>query len=137
MPYQQLPALTIEKREPLTVCAGGRWQVHALARPAAIAQIGDTLQQLPADTPVRWDLSQVSALDHIGAQWFWNAWGGKRPAQLVASQSHTDFFHRLEQAGPLALPQTPRAHRVSAAGIVRMLRGLAGHLGGFVALIGQ
>jgi phospholipid/cholesterol/gamma-HCH transport system permease protein len=137
MPNQQLPALTIESRDPFTVSAGGPWQVHALARPGVIARIKATLQQLPADAPVHWDLSQISALDHIGAQWFWNLWGRKRPPQLVLSQLHKDFFNRLEQAGPLALPQNPRTRRFSAAGIARMLRGFAAHLISFVALIGQ
>jgi phospholipid/cholesterol/gamma-HCH transport system permease protein len=137
MPNRQLPALTIEKHEPITVFASGPWQVHALASPGVTTHLKGALQKLPSATAISWDLSQITALDHIGAQWLWNAWGRKRPRQLVLSQAHTDFFSRIEQAGQLALPETNGAPWFSPTTIVRLLRGLAGHLAGFIVLIGQ
>jgi phospholipid/cholesterol/gamma-HCH transport system permease protein len=137
MPNQQLPALTIEKREPFTVSASGPWQVHALSRPRVMTQLKATQQSLPPAAATHWDLSQITALDHIGAQWFWNAWGRKRPQQLVLSHAHKDFFSRIEQAGQLALPETKAAPLFSATTIMQPSRRLAGHLTGFIALIGQ
>jgi phospholipid/cholesterol/gamma-HCH transport system permease protein len=137
MPNQQLPVLTIEKREPFTVSAVGPWQVHALARPRVMTQLKATQQMLPPAAAIRWDLTQITALDHIGAQWFWNVWGKKRPQQLVLSQAHKDFFSRLEQAGQLALPETKGTPLFSATTILGPTRRFTEHLTGFVALIGQ
>jgi phospholipid/cholesterol/gamma-HCH transport system permease protein len=138
MPNRQLPALTIEKHDPFTLRATGSWRVQSLARPGVIAQIKALLRQLPTDaSSVSWDLSQITALDHIGAQWFWNAWGKIRPRQLALPQAYEDFFNRLEQAGPLSLPETPHRYWFSSATIIQMLRRFAGHLFGFVMLIGQ
>ncbi|MEN3294345.1 MAG: phospholipid/cholesterol/gamma-HCH transport system permease protein [Burkholderiales bacterium] len=137
MQNEQLPALTIDKRDPVTVAASGAWQVHPMARPGVMAHLRETLRKLPAATEVHWDLSGLAALDHIGAQWFWNAWGRKWPRQLVLPQAYRDFFGRLEQAGALALPKTNGDPWYSPAAILRMLQGFSGHLSGFVALIGQ
>jgi phospholipid/cholesterol/gamma-HCH transport system permease protein len=137
MPKQQLPALTIEKRDPVTIHASGLWQVQSLARNGVMAQLDRTLRQFPTEAPVQWDLSQIAALDHIGAQWFWNVWGKKRPQELAVPQHYEDFFNRLEQAGPLALPQAPSRHRLFAVALVPMLRQFAGHLVSFLMLIGQ
>jgi phospholipid/cholesterol/gamma-HCH transport system permease protein len=136
MPDQQLPTLTIETRDPFTITASGPWQVSALARPGVMSRVEAALRALPADTAIGWDLSRISGLDHIGAQWLWNAWGKKRPHQLILSKFHEDFFNRLEQAGPLLLPKRPRRW-FSAANPLAMLRLLAGHLAGFIMLIGQ
>jgi phospholipid/cholesterol/gamma-HCH transport system permease protein len=137
MQNRQLPVLTVEKHEPLTVLASGPWQVHALARPGVMTDIEGALQKLSPATAISWDLSQITALDHIGAQCLWNAWGRKLPQQLVMLQAHKDFFSRIEQAGQLALPETNGHPWFSPTTIVRLLRGLAGHLAGFIVLIGQ
>jgi phospholipid/cholesterol/gamma-HCH transport system permease protein len=137
MPKQQLPALTIEKRDPVTIHASGLWQVHSLARNGVMAQLDRTLHQFSTEAPVQWDLSQIVALDHIGAQWFWNVWEKKRPQQLVVPQHYEEFFNRLEQAGPLTLPQAPVRRWLFAATVVQMLHRFAEHLAGFLMLIGQ
>jgi phospholipid/cholesterol/gamma-HCH transport system permease protein len=137
MPDQQFPSLTIDEREPTTIHATGPWQVHGLARPGVMDKIRKAMRQAPRDAPVAWDLTQVTAVDHIGAQWFWNAWGRTRPARLALPPQYDEFFRRLEQAGALALPAAPRRSAFSAAGARRALRMMTGHLIGFVALIGQ
>ncbi|MDB5773622.1 MAG: hypothetical protein JWM42_3996 [Burkholderia sp.] len=96
-----------------------------------------TLRKLPPASAVRWDLSQISSLDHIGAQWLWNAWEKKQPPQLVITQNHSEFFGRLEQAGDLALPEKDESPWFSPTTIIRLMHGLAAHLTGFVQLIGQ
>ena len=135
MPNQQLPVLTIEKSEPATVRASGVWRVHGLTQSNAIKHIEAVLATLPRDAA--WDLSQLSGLDHVGAQWFWNAWGGKRPAHLVLGEQQEDIFRRVEQAASLALPQPPTRHWFSISTLHRLLHDLGGHAASFVALIGQ
>jgi phospholipid/cholesterol/gamma-HCH transport system permease protein len=136
MPNQQAPVLTISK-ERQTVAAAGYWQVLALADPEVVAEIQRRLHSL-ADAPaLSWDLSQVAAIDHIGAQLFWNAWGKRRPRQLQLAPAHEDTFRRIEQAGALALPPQKEAGWHMPQGLWRVLRHARGHLFGFVALVGQ
>jgi len=116
------------------VAARGNWQVHALTRPGVLQAIQAKLKGLsPA---LRWDLSQVGTLDHIGAQLLWNAWGKQRPQQLTVAPQHRDFFQRLAEAGPLALPPKPPRRRLFNA-IYDMGSDTLGHMAGFITLLGQ
>ncbi len=138
MPNPESPSLTlVQGEQQFTVCADGPWQVHALARPAAITQIRSSLDQLPKDAALHWDLSQVTGLDHIGAQLLWNAWGRTRTPQLTVAPAYEDYFKRLEEAGPLALPEHQDNHWLSMAAMSGVLHDALDHVRGFVALIGQ
>jgi phospholipid/cholesterol/gamma-HCH transport system permease protein len=138
MPNPESPTLTlVQSEQQVTVRADGPWRVHALARPAAIEQIKASLAQLPNDAALHWDLSQVTGLDHIGAQLLWNAWGKARAPQLTVTPAYEDYFKRLEQAGPLALPEQQDNHWLSMAALSSVLHDAQDHLLGFVALIGQ
>jgi len=99
--------------------------------------IQQRLRTLPNAAPIAWDLSQISAMDHIGAQLFWNAWGKTRPGQLALDPRHEALFQRIEAAGELALPVASRQQWFSPARLDSALSTVAGHLTGFVALIGQ
>ncbi|WP_370551332.1 MlaE family ABC transporter permease [Glaciimonas sp. PAMC28666] len=126
----------------LTVIVSGNWQVHALTRPGVMRSLQSSLGNLTrltrrvAHQPLRWDLSKVTALDHIGAQLLWNAWGKKRPVFLLLSRQHRDFFKRLEDAGALSLPAAPPPRRLLIV-IYDWTQVCIDHLTGFVALIGQ
>ncbi|HYD81163.1 MAG TPA: ABC transporter permease [Paucimonas sp.] len=137
MPDQPLPQLTIRRTDRCQVAASGPWQVQALARQGVIGALRTTLAAVPADTAVEWDLSGIDALDHIGAQMFWNAWGKTRPQALTLAPQHRAVFERLEQASALALPAPPRPARFSMDRLGRPLLALTDHLLGFVGLIGQ
>lgn len=138
MPTPDTPILTIDHRhDRFTVRASGCWQVHALAQNEALTQIDGMLASVPSATATHWDLTAITALDHIGAQFFWNTWSKRRPAQLALSDRHAEFFNRLEQAGPLALPDAPRTHWLSPAWLTQAMLNLFHHGYGFIALIGQ
>jgi len=137
MPILEQPVLFLKQNTPLTVHASGHWQVHALTHPDAMSAIRATLANVPRNTLVKWDLSNIAALDHIGAQLLWNAWGKIRPQQLAVLPQHAEFFERLEQAGPLALPQRTKMRRLSLSTLGGWLTGALDHLSGFIALIGQ
>ncbi|OGB27650.1 MAG: ABC transporter permease [Burkholderiales bacterium RIFCSPLOWO2_02_FULL_57_36] len=136
MPNPDIPKLSLDQNDPPTVTAGGAWQIQVLAHPGTLGKIKDLLAGLPDQAALAWDLSDVTALDHIGAQLLWNAWGKKKPRQLVLAEQHAEFFSRLEQAGPLALPQPPR-NGLSFARLGSVLQTGVDHLFGFIALIGQ
>ncbi|MFS2140600.1 MlaE family ABC transporter permease [Duganella sp. Dugasp56] len=138
MPIAKEPTLTLNPgaAKGPSVAAGGTWQVHALAQGKAMATITATLKSFK-DGNVTWDLSAVDAMDHIGAQLFWNAWGKTRPAELQLAPGLEEFFNRLETAGKLELPRA-RAQRltwVMKLGFAMLL--FFEHLGAFIRLIGQ
>jgi phospholipid/cholesterol/gamma-HCH transport system permease protein len=140
MPIENAPTLTTQPSEAgqaQSAVAGGIWQVHALSEKGVLKGVNATLQSLKDKADIAWDLSQVASLDHIGAQMFWNAWGKKRPAQLILDPKQEALFTRIEEAGKKEPPRT-RAKRVN----VVMRLGFAllvffEHMQGFIKLIGQ
>ncbi len=132
------PTLTLDPAERPTLCASGPWRVQDLAQNQVLQRLQKTLTTAPSDeNSLSWDLRQITALDHIGAQWLWNAWGHQRPEQLLLSDHHADIFQRLEDIGPLALPPPSAHHWLSAARLQSILKTGWDHVSGFVALIGQ
>ena len=139
MQIENAPTLTIDHADAggaQTVVAKGIWQVHALAECGAIKSLSNTLASLK-DKSVAWDLSQLTSLDHIGAQMFWNAWGKRRPGGLTLDPRQEELFNRIEKAGAIKLAR----HRTSplnwlivlGAGLLSFFE----HARGFIALIGQ
>lgn len=131
------PTLTVIRQDQTTVRAGGSWQVHALTGEGAMPRIMSALRGLPPEKTVEWDLSQISALDHIGAQLLWNAWGKERPPQLKIVAAHENYFTLLEKTGALMLPP-PSAQRQSALSLVKeSMYAFGEHALDFLGLIGQ
>ena len=140
MPIENAPTLTVNHADAgaaHTVVASGIWQVHALAQCGAIKSLSETLASLKDQPNVEWDLSQLTSLDHIGAQMFWNSWGKKRPAQLKLADRQEELFGRIDEAGKLqiARPRKNRLNWVMVLGFAMM--SFFEHLYGFVKLIGQ
>jgi phospholipid/cholesterol/gamma-HCH transport system permease protein len=122
-------------------CVSGAWLVHVLAQPDIMPGIQTSLKQAKKAQNVtaglRWDLSQVTGLDHIGAQLLWNAWGKARPQQLQLSHSHETFFRRLEQVADLGVCNTMPEPKPWIISFGLAILGFLLHLLSFVALIGQ
>lgn len=140
MPIENAPTLTTQPSEAggaQSAVAGGIWQVHALSEKGVLKGVNATLQSLKDQADLTWDLSQISSLDHIGAQLFWNAWGKKRPARLTLAPKQEDLFKRIEEAGKKEPPRS-RAKRVNL--VMRLgfaLLVFFEHMQGFIKLIGQ
>lgn len=133
---------TTQVLPPQLLCTDGRhvlvqggWRVITLAMPGAIARLDATLRVLPPAAVLQWDLRGIDMLDHVGAQWLWNAWGKARPDGLLLSDRQKEIFDRLEQSGKLALPaaapQAPVLQRLRCAG-----EGIVDHAAGFIGLVG-
>jgi len=115
-----------------TVELSGAWDIRALESRAKIMQA--RLREV-ARSGLRWDLSRIQRLDHIGALLIWQAWGKRRPTHLTLAPSIEIFFdkfdapHSREEAAKtgdkLALFRvvgTRVLHTVDhAAGIVQLL----------------
>ena len=137
MTHPDLPALRLDQNDSPTVIASGAWQIQGLAHPAILRKIKSSLSRLPEPASLQWNLSDITAFDHIGAQLLWNAWGKKRPAHLVLAERHEEFFTRLEQAGTLEIPKTRQKSRLSFSALSAALQTIGDHLLGFIALMGQ
>jgi phospholipid/cholesterol/gamma-HCH transport system permease protein len=137
MQTQALPRLTIHRADRCGVVADGAWLVQMLAQEGVMAALQRTLRSVPTDDEIAWDLSQVEALDHLGAQLLWNAWDRKRPHELKLAPQHQEIFERLEQAGALALPESRGVGAFSLEAIGRRLYAFADHAVAFVGLVGQ
>jgi len=137
MPNPDSTTPVLDIKDGSLVAARGDWQVHALTQPGVIKTLQAKLRALSRQTdPLRWDLSDIGTLDHIGAQLLWNAWGKTRPEQLTVAPQHRDFFQRLASAGALALPPKPPRRRMFNA-IYDKGREALNHVTGFITLLGQ
>lgn len=141
MQIENAPTLTVNHAASgganTVVVAHGIWQVHALAQCGAIKALTATLKTLKDKPDIAWDLTQLTSLDHIGAQMFWNSWGKKRPAALQLADRQEELFARIEEAGKLQVAK-PRPNRLTAVmrlgvGVMHFFQ----HLTGFISLIGQ
>jgi phospholipid/cholesterol/gamma-HCH transport system permease protein len=135
MSESQLPVLDFHQGERPTARASGAWRVQAMARPGLLQELKLRLAALPPD--LDWDLSEITELDHIGAQFFWNAWRHRQPAHLELSPRHREVFERLQAAGEPTLPAPPMRSLFSPEPLRRALKQATGHATGFIALIGQ
>ena len=134
MPTPASPTI-VSQNDSATVA--GTWQVRALADRQAMEKITATLHAIRDAKKLHWNLSQVEALDYIGAQLLWNAWGRQRPAQLTLAPQHEDFFRRLEETGKLEIKKLPHKHWYSMDVLIGWKHKLLDHLIGFITLIGQ
>ena len=137
MPHEIPPSLQFTDQQQPTAVVAGAWLVHALSRPATMPEISGLLKQAAEQPGLHWDLSQVTALDHIGAQMLWRAWGKQRPPRLTMQKMHEGLFERLEAVSKIPLPRQakPRLTRVMQLGA--QVLGLFQHLHSFTALLGQ
>jgi len=140
MQIENAPTLTINHADAggaQSVVATGIWQVHALAQCGAIKSLTATLASLRDQKAVDWDLSQLTSLDHIGAQMFWNSWGKQRPAQLKLAERQEELFARIEEAGRLQVPRERKSRLNSVMVLGRGVLSFFEHMHSFIRLIGQ
>jgi phospholipid/cholesterol/gamma-HCH transport system permease protein len=140
MQIENAPTLTINHADAggaQSVVASGIWQVHALAQSGTIKSLSATLASLKDQKSMVWDLTQLTSLDHIGAQMFWNSWGKARPAQLKLAERQEELFARIEEASRLQIPRERKSRLNSVMVLGRGVLSFFQHLHGFIRLIGQ
>jgi phospholipid/cholesterol/gamma-HCH transport system permease protein len=120
-----------------TVALTGCWQVHAFVENHLMQNISAALAKFGQQSHIQWDLSQVSSLDHIGAQLLWNCWGRKRPTQLILLPTQDVFFQRLEQANELTVPKPHKSRLTSVMQLGTLMLNFVDHLFAFTVLLGQ
>ncbi|MES2831962.1 MAG: ABC transporter permease [Pseudomonadota bacterium] len=137
MPAHDPPRLGLDPSAPDALVATGAWQVQALAQADILPAIEHCIETLVEPASMRWDLTGVSVLDHIGAQVFWNGWGKVRPANLQLTPTQQQIFDRLETTAMPALPETQAGSMLSIASLRRRADVLIDHFSAAVGLIGQ
>jgi phospholipid/cholesterol/gamma-HCH transport system permease protein len=85
----------------------------------------------------RWDLSDVTVLDHAGALLLWRAWGRKMPAHIELRSEQSALFERLKIADPAGLPRRRRRFGGPLLVLGRTMLAFAENLVGAVLLLGQ
>lgn len=71
----------------------GAWDIRALETSAKTLQA--RLRGV-ARSGIRWDLTRIQRLDHIGALLIWQAWGKRRPVHLALPPHLEIFFNNLD-----------------------------------------
>ncbi|HEY4542599.1 MAG TPA: ABC transporter permease [Noviherbaspirillum sp.] len=128
------PTIEVEPGAPYTVRLRGPWHVLGLAQPGVMGALRKRLRKMP---PVAmWDLTEVSRLDHIGAQLLWSSWGRERPRSLRLTPEQEGVFERVTSVTTRALPPPPAAPSPLGRAL-ETVRNVSGHGHDFVALIGQ
>lgn len=84
----------------------GAWNVQALRSRREVKRRNRALAA--ARSATRWDLTQVSRLDAVGAVLLWRAWGGALPAQVDMSPAVRDTLQMVAEHSGGKLPAAPR-----------------------------
>lgn len=117
--------------------AFGAWTVAGFAAdPALQKDMADQLTRL-ARTVGSWDLTQVDAIDHLGAFLFMRAWGRHVPTSAAIDAESRRLFDRIAALATPAKPFEPPDLFAFFVFIGAWCIGFAGHLREFIRLTGQ
>ncbi|MFZ6820537.1 MlaE family ABC transporter permease [Undibacterium sp. Ji22W] len=120
-----------------TVQIYGAWLTDMLAEASLMQTIHLSLQELQGKLELEWDLTQLTALDHIGAQLLWQAWGKSFPAKLKVLEQHQALFERLATVQKIVMPVTQKPLVPPFGKLGRLSLNFALHLIGVTELLGQ
>jgi phospholipid/cholesterol/gamma-HCH transport system permease protein len=111
----------------------GHWTAAQFARPRLLRALERSLVPAPAG----WDLSGAEQLDHVGAQWLWDHWGGHWPEQLELLPSQRAVLERVARftVAPRRRQRASwrRGWLAFGGGVLRALE----HVRAFITLVGE
>lgn len=114
----------------------GQWTAARLAETQSWAGLQRDLQAACSGAQ-RWDLRELSRLDHTGAQLLWNAWGRHWPAQLDTLPGQRAMLERVARYSVALPPPVHRSRWHVLLSLGRQALRVASHLQGMQRLIGQ
>ncbi|MEQ1602425.1 MAG: ABC transporter permease [Methylophilaceae bacterium] len=129
-------------KQDISVCATGVWIVQQLAARGRLDEIGKQLAHVHSknnsdNDKVHWNLSGITRLDHLGAQFFWNLWGKKLPNHLQLGVGHDALFERLAQLGDVGQLKSPPLRFAWLYALGGALFRFSDHVVGFIQMLGQ
>lgn len=136
-----VPNLHIERQNAeVLVRASGFWIMHHLALRGRLDEISAQVKSLHTyqnGTKVSWDLSAITRLDHLGAQFFWKLWGKQLPPNLIFGAGQEAFFQRLQNFAATEPPQSPKLHFAWLYALGAGFFKFGDHILGFIRMLGQ
>lgn len=137
MPRYRPPSITLNDQDQASAVLAGAWLVCTMSEEDVMPKLSAGLKQSASRHDLHWDLSQISALDTIGAQMLWRAWDKKRPSHLVLKPEHEDLFKGLEKVSALSIPREPKPRLTRVMRLGRVMLSFFEHLYDFIGLLGQ
>ena len=137
MPIDQDQIPSIDRSKSTDIVLRGNWRVESLAASGVIDQIRSIVSLFAEKDDMKWDLTQLSGLDYIGAQLLWDGWKGKRPSTLLLTVEQDRLFARLEDAGNLVMQETGKARWIPFARLRNFPYLAVDHISAMVAMLGQ
>lgn len=131
------PTLLVIQDGQATVQIHGAWLTDMLAEASLMQTIHENLQTLRHQPKLHWDLTQLTALDHIGAQLLWQCWDKSFPAKLDVREEHQALFQRLAELQTITLPAPQKPIVPPFGKLGHLSLNFALHLIGVTELLGQ
>ncbi|WP_189347715.1 MlaE family ABC transporter permease [Undibacterium macrobrachii] len=131
------PSLQLIENEQATVQIQGAWLTDLLVEPGLMQTINASLLATQNRPELIWDLRQLSALDHIGAQLLWLSWGKRFPQNLLVNEHHQTLFNRLAEVQTIPLITPPKPIVPPFGRLGRLSLNFALHVIGIIELLGQ
>ncbi|MBC3937018.1 MlaE family ABC transporter permease [Undibacterium rugosum] len=131
------PTLNVITQNERAVQLQGCWLAHTLCHADRLSELQQQLNQLALRPALQWDLSQIEALDHLGAQLLWRVWQHQLPEHANISEQHLGIFERLRTVSQLAQPVEPKPRLTRVMRLGSMVLGFFAHCFSFVSLLGQ
>jgi phospholipid/cholesterol/gamma-HCH transport system permease protein len=116
------------------VALAGDWTLNSLR--SSVATVWKSLKSVAADPNLIWDLRRIETLDSTGALLIWRAWGGRRRTDALLKPEHEPILKRLAAVPPVTWPRWRPDWLGPIVFLGRLETKFAGHLLGFIALIG-
>ncbi len=133
------PDLALEHgADGLMVRATGSWVVQALAEHGTLDHLSRRLAGVRQTVAsARWDLTAIERLDHIGAQFFWAAWGKRQPSNVSFGPHQEEVFDRLFHLAGTRLPEPSRLSFFWIRALGGAQLNFYEHVLSFLGLLGQ
>lgn len=137
MHSEPAPQLTLDQTTTTVVKASGAWLAHLLADAQILEQIEAHFRTAHQALEIHWDLTEIVALDHVGAQIFWQAWDKELPLTAKLHPSQVVLFARLTEVSRLSLPKAVKSPRLPFGKVGRLSLNFVLHMLGMLELLGQ
>ncbi|MBC3882767.1 ABC transporter permease [Undibacterium sp. LX40W] len=137
MQRQLPPALCLADNPKLTARLSGAWLADLLSDDLIAAALAQSLAETRQHQELYWDLSSLTALDYIGAQMLWQAWGKQIPAHLNMPTQFAALFRRLEEVSQIAIPVPLKQTGLPMGRLGQLSLNFALHMIGITELLGR
>ena len=84
-----------------------------------------------------WNLQELQALDHVGAQMLWELWGRRWPIQLEIGEDHRNLIQRVAELSKSPVSNAPLSFKQRYLALGSAVIAFLGQLLSFIGLLGQ